>query len=104
MRQLLQEMEQALTDLLQMGLATAGPQMADRMGGLSEKCEATGMHTGGALFARLAEAIRERGHAMEKSDAGAAEALFRAQYYITLCQMRLTEEDIRLRWQEGGQT
>lgn len=102
MRELLQELEQALTDLLQMGLATAGPQMADRMGALAEKCEATGLHTGSAIFAQLSEAIRERGHNLKKTNMRAAEAIFRAQHYITLCQTRLTEEDIRLRWQEGG--
>ena len=104
MRELLQELEQALTDLLQMGLATAGPDMVARMHGLSEKCEETGLHTGSTLFAELGRAIAERNHSVEKSEGRAAEALFRAQHYITLCQMRMTEEDIRQRWQQGGTT
>ena len=103
MRELLEELERALTDLLLLGLATAGPETAARLDALSGKCEATGLHTGRALFAELAAAISERSHNLEKSDHRAAEAIFRAQYYITLCQQRLTEEDIRLRWQEGGQ-
>ena len=104
MRELLQELEQALTDLLQMGLATAGPDMAKRMKDLSRSCEATGLHTGGALFAELSGAITERSHHLEKSEQRAAEAIFRAQYYITLCRERMTEEDIRLQWQEGGRS
>ena len=104
MRELLQELEQALTDLLQMGFATAGPEMAVRLEELSRKCEDTGLHTGSTLFSELSGAISERSHSTQKSDQRAAEAMFRAQRYITLCQMRLTEEDIRLRWQEGGQT
>ena len=103
MRELLQELEQALTDLLQMGLATAGPDMADRMKALSDKCENTGLHTGKKLLAALSEALSQRNHSMEKSDHRAAEAVFRAQHYIILCQTRLTEEEIRDRWQEGGQ-
>lgn len=103
MRQLLEELEQALTDVLQMGLATAGPDMADRLESLAGRCETTGLHTGCALFTELGEAIRDRSHAMEKTDERAAEAIFRAQHYITLCRVRITEEDIRTRWQEGGQ-
>lgn len=104
MRELLQELEQALTDLLLLGLATAGTDMVARMHGLSRKCEETGLHTGSSLFAELGRAIAERSHSVEKSDHRAAEAIFRAQHYITLCQTRMTEEDIRDRWQQGGTT
>lgn len=103
MRELLQELEQALTDLLQMGLATAGPEMAGRLEDLSEKCEAAGLHTGSILFAQLAGAISERSHSMDKTEQRAAEAIFRTQYYMTLCRTRMTEEEIRERWQQGGQ-
>lgn len=102
MRDLIPELEQALTDLLLLGLATAGPEMGARLEALSRKCELTGLHTGSALFAELAQAIMERSHTMEKSDHRAAETMCRARHYITLCQTRMTEEDIRERWQQGG--
>ena len=38
MRTLLDDMERSLTDLLQMGLATAGPDMAKRLEEVSQRC------------------------------------------------------------------
>lgn len=102
MRELLDDLERGLTDLLQMGLATAGPDMAKRLGELSDKCESTGLHTGAALFAEIDRLLQERSHAVEKTDRKLTAAVFRAEHYITLCRQRLTEEDIRRRWQEGG--
>ena len=102
MKALLDDLERALTDLLQMGLATAGPDMAKRMKDLSERSEATGLHTGGALFAEIARLLSERSHAMDKTDLRLTAAVCRTEHYITLCRSRLTEEDIRARWQEGG--
>lgn len=104
MKELICELEQALTDLLLQGLSTAGPEMAERLEALARKCEHTGLHTGSALFSELSQAIRERSHAMEKSDLRASDAMCRARHYITLCQTRMTEEDIRERWQQGGTT
>ena len=104
MRDLIPQLEQALTDLLLLGLATSGPEMGARLEVLSRQCEHTGLHTGSTLFSELAQAIAQRSHAMEKSDHRAAEAMCRARHYITLCQTRMTEEDIRQRWQQGGST
>lgn len=103
MKELLDDLERALTDLLQMGLATAGPQMAKRIEGLSEKAGNRGLHTGSALFAELARLLTERSHSMDKTDLALTAAICRAEHYITLCRTRMTEEDIRERWQEGGQ-
>ena len=50
------------------------------------------------------ELLDERAHTMSKTDLDTAAAVFRVQHYITLCRARLTEEDIRARWQEGGTT
>ena len=104
MNELLNELERGLTDLLQMGLATAGEDMVRRLHELSDRAEAAGLHTGGALFSQIATLLEERAHTMAKTDLEIAAAVFRAQHYITLCRARLTEEDIRARWQEGGPT
>ena len=104
MNELLDDLERGLTDLLQMGLATAGADMIRRLRELSDRAEGAGLHTGGALFSQIATLLEERAHAMIKTDLELANAVFRAQHYITLCRARLTEEDIRARWQEGGTT
>ena len=102
MKELLDDLEQGLTDLLQMGLATAGADMVRRLRELSERAEGAGLHTGGALFSQIVTLLDERAHTMAKTDLELANAVFRAQHYIALCRARLTEEDIRARWQEGG--
>lgn len=104
MKTLLNDLEGALTDLLQMGLATAGPDLVKRLKELSEQCESTGLHTGAALFAEIARLLSDRSHAMDKTDLPLTAAICRAEHYITLCRTRMTEEDIRRRWQEGGQS
>lgn len=101
MRTLLDDLERALTDLLQMGLATAGVDTASRMKELADQCESTGLHTGGALFAEIARLLIERSHTMDKTDLALTAAICRAEHYITLCRTRLTEDEIRARWQEG---
>ena len=104
MKEFLDDLERGLTDLLQMGLATAGADMVRRLRELSDRAEAAGLHTGSELFSQIATLLEERAHAMIKTDLEHANAVFRAQHYITLCRARLTEEDIRARWQEGGTT
>lgn len=104
MNELLNDLEHGLTDLLQMGLATAGADMVRRLRELSDRAEGAGLHTGGVLFSQIATLLEERAHTMAKTDLETATAVFRAQHYITLCRARLTEENIRARWQEGGTT
>lgn len=104
MKELLDDLERGLTDLLQMGLATAGADMIRRLRELSDRAEGAGLHTGGALFSKIATLLEERAHTMAKTDLELANAVFRAQHYITLCRARLTEENIRVKWQEGGTT
>lgn len=104
MRDLLNDLELALTDLMQTGAATAGPETVRRMETLSEKSEGAGLHTGGTLFGEIARLLRDRGHTMEKSDRELTAAVCRAVRYIELCRERMTEDDIRARWQEGGKT
>lgn len=104
MTTVLDDLQQALTDLLQMGLATAGPEMGKRLDRVSQRCEDSGIHTGAALSAEISRLLTQRSHSMDKTDLELTAVICRAQYYITLCRTRMTEEDIRLRWQEGGTT
>jgi len=104
MRELLDDLEQALTDLMQTGFATAGAGAVKRFGELSDRCEGTGLHTGGTLFKQIGEVLNRRLHTLEKTDLELTAAVCRAEYYITLCRERLTEDGIRERWQEGGTT
>lgn len=98
----LDDFERALTDLLQMGIATAGPALAKRFARLGDHGESTGAHTGASLCSEIAALIEKRTHDLNKTDQELTAAVFRAGYYITLCRDRMTEEDIRHRWQEGG--
>lgn len=104
MKVLLDDLERALTDLVQMGLATAGPDTAKRISDLSQRCEDTGLHTGAALFGEISRLLSERSHSLQKTDLKRTAAICRAEHYITLCRTRMTEENIRTRWQEGGRT
>ena len=104
MTTILDEMEQALTDLLQMGLATAGPELAQRLMELSDRCEGAGLHAGAVLFAEISRLLKERSHSLDKTDLKLTAQICRAEHYITLCRSRMTEDQIRMRWQEGGKT
>ena len=104
MNTILDEMEQALTDLLQMGLATTGLDLVQRIWELSVRCEGAGLHTGAELFAEISRRLKERSHTMDKTDLTLTAQICRAEHYITLCRTRMTEDQIRMRWQEGGKT
>ena len=102
MNELLDELHLSLTDLMQRGLATGGPDTAKRFSGLSDCCAAAGLHKGAELAAELSRLLTARLNRMEKSDLEITAALCRMEHYITLCRHRMTEEDIRCRWQQGG--
>ena len=104
MRTFLDDFERALADLLQMGLATAGADMTKHFAKLGEQAEIIGAHTGAALCGEIAGLLEKRTHDLNKTDLTLTAAVFRAEHYITLCRSRMTEEDIRRRWQEGGKT
>ena len=99
MTELLDDMELALTDLMQSGFSTGGPTAAKRMHDLSLACEERGLHTGGALLSEIEEALTARSHAMEKDDLPLAAAVCRAVRYIQLCREKLQDEQILQRWQ-----
>lgn len=97
--ELLDNMELALTDLMQSGFSTGGPAAAKRMHNLSLMCEDRGLHTGGALLSEIEKALDARSHALEKDDLSLAAAVCRAVRYIQLCREKLQEEEILQRWQ-----
>ena len=99
MTELLDDMELALTDLMQSGFSTGGPTAAKRMHDLSLACEERGLHTGGALLSEIERALVSRSHAVEKDDLPLAAAVCRTVRYIGLCREKLQEEQILRRWQ-----
>ena len=102
MNEILDELYLSLTDLMQHGLATAGYDTAKHFFTLSDRCAAAGLHTGAQLAAELSRLMTARLDRMEKSDLEITAALCRMEHYITLCRHWMTEEDIRRRWQQGG--
>lgn len=101
MTDLLNEMETALADLLQSGLATCS--FGGRFQKLAEDCEARGLHTGAAMMEQIAVSLNNRAHALEKDDLPLTAVIFRAVRYISLCREKQQEETILSRWQhEGG--
>ena len=108
MTELIQEVQLALTELLQSGLDTGGPAAAPRLHALAAQCEALGLHTGASLLTQAEEALAARAHTMEKDDLPLAALLCRTARYLELCREKLQEESITLRWQsfdcetEGG--
>lgn len=108
MTELIQEVQLALTELLQSGLDTGGPAAAPRLRALAARCEELGLHTGSALLTQAEETLAARAHTMEKDDLPLAAVLCRTARYLELCREKLQEESITLRWQafdcdtEGG--
>lgn len=99
MTELLDDMELALTDLMQSGFSTGGPAAAERLHALSLMCEDCGLHTGGKLLSRIEQALTARSHAVEKDDLPLAASVCRTVHYIQLCREKLQEEQITQRWQ-----
>lgn len=100
MTELLNEIEQALADLLRMGLATGSETMPSPLRALAERCESGGLHTGAALLAELADGLAARAHTLNKDDLPLTETLCRLAHYRELCAERQQEEAILHRWQE----
>ena len=97
--ELLDDMELALTDLMQSGFSTGGEAAAKRMHNLALACEDCGLHTGGTLLSEIEQALVSRSHAVEKGDLSLTAAVCRAARYIQLCREKLQEEEIIRRWQ-----
>ena len=99
MTELLDDMELALTDLMQSGFSTGGEAAAKRMHDLALACEDRGLHTGGTLLSEIERVLAARPHAVEKDDLSLAAAVCRAVRYIQLCREKSQEEQIIERWQ-----
>lgn len=100
MTELLDDMELALTDLMQSGFSTGSPAAVRRLGALAQLCEDRGLHTGSALLSQLERALAARSHQAKKDDLPLAEGVCRAERYIQLCREKLQEEQIVQRWQK----
>ncbi len=100
MNECLNEVEQALADLLRSGLNTAAPAAAERLRDLAGQCEAAGLHTGAALLGELAAQLAARAHALDKDDLPLTETLCRLARYCELCAEKEQEESILRRWRE----
>lgn len=100
MTDLLHEMETALTDLLQTGLATWSNDQ--RFVKLAEDCEAHGLHTGAAMMNRIGQLLQARSHTNLKDDHPLAAEVCRTVRYITLCREKNREDAILARWQSDG--
>ena len=100
MKELLQEIQQALADLLRSGLDAAGPTAADRLRRLADRCEDTGLHTGAALLTQLAGQLEARAHAIHKNDLPLTQTLCRLARYCDLCEEKEQEQAILRRWRE----
>lgn len=99
MTQLLNEIEQALTELLQSGLDTGAPSASRQLGTLAAQCEEMGLHTGAALLLEVEEGLSTRAHMIEKKDLTLSAAICRTIRYLELCREKLQEESIIQRWQ-----
>lgn len=99
MIQLLDELEEALSDLLQAGADTGAIGEVPRFRTLAAQCEGWGLHTGSALVTELADLLEGRNHQLEKEDLSLTEVLCRTVRYLDLCREKLQEEAILERWQ-----
>ena len=102
MTELLNDLELALTDVMQSGLATWGDSV--RFANLAECCEAHGLHTGAAMMNEISEYIKSRAHGLQKDDMPLASVLCRAVRYIALCREKSQEDEILARWSDEGGT
>ena len=84
MNELLDEMELALSDLLQAGLASAGPEAAGRLRTLARQGEQAGLHTGAQLLEEVAADLEARTHRMQKDDQTLTDRICRAGRYLAL--------------------
>lgn len=100
MNELLCEIDQVLSDLLQSGISTRWSSTAEELHGLSQQCKDMGMHTGSTLLIQLEKALLSRGHLMIKDDINITSIVCRVVRYLELCKEKLSEEEIYKRWDE----
>lgn len=99
MTELLNDLEEVLSDLLQAGADTGAAAAAKRLRTLASQCESCGLHTGSILSVELAAHLEGRSHQLAKDDLPLTETLCRIARYLELCHEKLQEEAILDRWQ-----
>lgn len=97
MKELLDDMERAMADLMLSGYAT-GAELAGRFRNLGTECSRIGLKNGGAWMEEIARALEQRTHSVRKEDLVITELLCRAVGYVRLCREKLQEEEIAVRW------
>ena len=90
MRELLDDLMTALTDLLQCGFASCPPETAERLKRLGARCENTGLHTGGTGMKEIGELLEEQRHAQEKDPEPLTRAVCRMVRYVELCREKMS--------------
>ena len=103
MKELLDDMERALADLLLAGY-TSGTSLSGRFRQLGDGCSRIGLIHGGQMMLQISEGLDGRSHFMEKDDLALTGLVCRAVSYIGLCRERIQSDDITARWgqQTGG--
>ena len=91
MRELLDALMTALTDLLQCGFASCPPETAERLKRLGARCENTGLHTGGEGMKEIGELLEGQRHAQEKDPC-------RMVRYVELCREKMSLDLVEENW------
>ena len=98
MRELLDDLMTALTDLLQCGFASCPPETAERLKRLGARCENTGLHTGGTGMKEIGELLEEQRHAQEKDPEPLTRAVCRMVRYVELCREKMSRDLVEENW------
>lgn len=103
MRELLDDMQRAMADLMLSGYSS-GEAISQRFRHLGEECAQCGLHTGADLMTQIGKTLEIRSHSMQKEDLPLTSKICRAMRYVELCREKLQETDIALRWEHitGG--
>ena len=98
MRELLDDMMTALTDLLQCGFASCPPETEERFRRLGAGCENTGLHTGGTGMKEIGELLERQRHAQEKDPEPLTRAVSRMVCYVELCREKMSLDLVEDNW------
>lgn len=97
MKELLDDMERTLADLMLSGYGT-GAELAGRFRRLGDECRRIGLQNGGLWMEEIAAALEQRTHSIQKEDLALTELLCRAAGYVRLCREKIQETQIIARW------
>ena len=100
MRELLDDLMTALTDLLQCGFASCPPETGERFQRLGERCENTGLHTGGEGMKEIGELLEGQRHAQEKDMEPLTRAVCRMVRYVGLCREKMSLDLVEENWKK----